>query len=76
MELCSVLCASLDGKGVWERMDTRICLAESLGCSPETIPTLLIGYTPTQNKKFKKIHKLKAGCCFELKAKRKKETSS
>ena len=54
MELCSVLCASLDGKGVWERMDTRICLAESLGCSPETIPTLLIGYTPTQNKKFKK----------------------
>ena len=29
-----------------------ICLAESLRCSPETITTLLIGYTPTQNKKF------------------------
>ena len=29
-------------------------MAESLHCSPETITTLLIGYTPTQNKKFKK----------------------
>ena len=30
MELYSILCGSLDGKGVWERMDTRICTAESL----------------------------------------------
>ena len=30
-------------------MDTCICMAESLHCSPETI-TLLIGYTPIQNK--------------------------
>ena len=29
-------------------------MAEFLHCSPETITTLLIGYTPTQNKKFKK----------------------
>ena len=40
----------------WERrlgrMDT--CMAESLLCSPETITTLLIKYTPIQNKKFKK----------------------
>ena len=34
-------------------MDTCICMAESLRSSPETIITLLIGYTPIQNKKFK-----------------------
>ena len=37
-------------------MDTCICMAESLRCSPETIITLLIGYIPIQNKKFKKNH--------------------
>ena len=45
-----MLCGSLDGRGVWGRMDTRICMAESFCSSPETITTLLIGYTPTQNK--------------------------
>ena len=50
-ELCSMLCGSLDGRGVWWRMDTCICLAESLCCSPETITKLLIGYTAIQNKK-------------------------
>ena len=35
-------------------MDTCICMAKSLCCSLEAITTLLIGYTPTQNKKFKK----------------------
>ena len=44
MELCSMLCASLDGRGVWGRMDTYICTAESLPCSPETIKSFLIGY--------------------------------
>ena len=54
MELCSDI-TSLDERGVWGRMDTRICMAESLHCSPETITTLLIGFTPIQNKKvFKK----------------------
>ena len=33
----------------WRRMDTCICVTESLCCLPET--TLLIGYTPVQNKK-------------------------
>ena len=37
----------------WEkvlgRRDICKCTAESLHCSPETITTLLIGYTPTQN---------------------------
>ena len=32
-------------------MDT--CMAESLCCLPETTTTLLIGYTPVQNKKSK-----------------------
>ena len=38
------LCGSLDGKGVWGKMDICICMSESLCCSPETITTLLIGY--------------------------------
>ena len=42
------------GRGVCGRMATCICMAESLLCSPETITTLLIDYTPKQNKKFKK----------------------
>ena len=43
-ELCSVLCGSLDRRGVWGRMDACICMIESL-CSPhETLTTLLIGY--------------------------------
>ena len=46
---------SLDGRGVWGRMDTCICMAESLPCLPETITTLVISYTPIQSKKFKKI---------------------
>ena len=32
-------------------MDMSICMAESVRCSTETT-TLLIGYTPIQNKKF------------------------
>ena len=51
-ELCSMLCGSLDGRGVWGSLDTCICMAESLHCLPETITTLLISYTPIQNKKF------------------------
>ena len=33
-------------EGVWGRMDTCICMAESLCCLSETITTWLIGYTP------------------------------
>ena len=53
MELSSMSCGSLDGKGVWGRMNTCICMAEPLYCSPETVTTLLISYTPIQNKKLK-----------------------
>ena len=37
--------------GVWGRIDTCICLTESLHCSPESITTLLIGYTSIQKEK-------------------------
>jgi len=53
MELYSVLCGILEGRGVWDSVDTRLCMAELLPCSPETTTTLLIGYTLTPNKKFK-----------------------
>ena len=43
MELCSTLCNTLDGRGVWGRKGICICMAESLCCSPKTI-TVLIGY--------------------------------
>ena len=38
--------------GEW--IHVHICMAESLCCSPETITTLLIGYTTIQNKMFLK----------------------
>ena len=44
--------AWMDGRGVRRRMDTCMCMAKSLCCSLETMTTLLIGYTPIQNKKF------------------------
>ena len=53
-----MLCGSLDGRGVWGRMDTRICMAESLCCSPQTITTSLISYTPVQNENKKKTFEL------------------
>ena len=48
-----MLCGSLDERRVWGRMDTGICMTESLHCSSETIATLLISYIPIQNKWFK-----------------------
>ena len=54
MELSSMSCGSLDGKGVWGRVNTCICMAEPLYCSLETVTTLSISYTPIQNKKLKK----------------------
>ena len=44
-----MLCGNLCGKGVWERMDTCICMPESLHCPPEPITTLLIGFTSINN---------------------------
>ena len=45
-ELWSTLCGSLDGTRACGTVDTGLWTAESLCCPPETIPTLLIGYTP------------------------------
>ena len=56
-ELCSMLRGCLDGRRVWGRIDTCMCMAESLPYSLETITTLLIDYTPVQNKKVKKKKK-------------------
>ena len=41
---CSPFCDSLDGKGIWGRMDTCTCTTESLCCPLKTITALLIGY--------------------------------
>ena len=50
-----MLCGSLDGTGVWERMNTCICMAESLCCPSELSQhCFLTSYTPIQNKKFLK----------------------
>ena len=49
-------------EGIWGRgfggewiIYVCIYMAESLHCSFETIKTLIIGYIPIQNKKFKKL---------------------
>ena len=43
---------SLEGKGVWGRRDTRVCMTEFPCSSPETVTTLLIGYAPIQDMTF------------------------
>ena len=40
--------------GIYSVMDTCICTAEFLHCSPGTIATLLVGYTPIQNRSLEK----------------------
>ena len=54
-KLCSMLWTSLEGRGVWGRINTCICMADSLHCSPETITAMLISYISIQNKKVLKI---------------------
>ena len=46
-ELCLIFCNNLNGKRVWKRTDTHICITESLCCTLETNTTLSINYTPT-----------------------------
>ena len=50
MELCSMLYGNLDERVFSRRLDTCIHMAESLCSPPEAITTLLIDYTPIQNK--------------------------
>ena len=61
-----MLCGSLDGRGVWGRMNTCICMAESLICSTETITTMRISYTPIQNKKLKSHRRASSILCPPL----------
>ena len=42
MELCSVLCGSLDGRSIWGRMDSCTRVAEPLCCAPETVTASFI----------------------------------
>ena len=59
MELCSMLCGSPNGRGVWGRMDTCICMAEFTTHLKLSQRCLLVSYTSLQNKKFKKAKKKK-----------------
>ena len=47
--ICSVFCNNLSGKRIRKRIDTCICLTESLCCAHETNTLLLIN-TPIRNK--------------------------
>ena len=58
---------------IWGRTDTSICMVGSLCCPPKTITTLLIDYTPIQNKKFKK-NRERENMCLYKKGKRKEGT--
>ena len=49
MELCSMLCGSLDGRGVEGRMDTCVCVAESFPCPPETVTNIVNWLYPNAN---------------------------
>ena len=53
MQSLSVLCGILDGRRALGRMDTCICMVESLCGPPETVTIFLIDYTPMQNKQLK-----------------------
>ena len=57
----TLLCGSLDGKGVWGRMDTSVCMAESLCCPPETNNIVNQLATPQYKIKSKKKKKKEHG---------------
>ena len=52
-----MLCASLDGRRVWGRMDKCICMAKPLYYSPKSTTTLLIVFIPEYNIKSLKFEK-------------------
>ena len=58
LELHSLLCGSMDGKGVREKTDLGVYMAESLHWSLKLSQHCwLIGYTLIQNKNLLKINK-------------------
>ena len=56
MDFCSVLCGSLDRRGVCGRMATYLSTAGSFHCLPETVTTLFVNllYPNTKQKVLKK----------------------
>ena len=54
-----MLSGSLDGRGVWGRMDACIYVAVSLCHSPETITTLFVNPAISQHKMFLVLKKIK-----------------
>ena len=52
-----------NGRGLWRRMDTCICMAESLLCSRETSITLLIGYQFSSVKLLSFVRLCDLMCC-------------
>ena len=60
-ELCSIFCSKVNGKRIWKRINTCVCITESLCCTPETNITLLINYKIKQ-KSFKTFKKNKQNC--------------
>ena len=57
--------SSLDGRGVWGRMDKCICMADRICCPPETVTTLLLGFKISFFFFFKKNIFIKQTMCFE-----------
>ena len=55
-------------EGDWRRMDTCICMAELLSCSPETLTVLGIRYTPIQKKKEPVIKTTEEQTCSNFQA--------
>ena len=45
-ELCLIFCNNLNEKIIQKRVDTCICITESLWCTTETNTELLINYAP------------------------------
>ena len=64
-EVFFMLCGSLDGRGVWGRVDTCICMVESLCCPPETITILWLAIPQFKKSAALLIIRL-AKLCFSL----------
>ena len=65
MELGSMLFSSLNGRGVWERMDMCTCMAECLLCSPET-HNILISISQYKIKMFTLKNEIEKATCQSL----------
>ena len=60
-----MLYGNLEGRGVWERVDTCIYMAESLRFSLETITTLFVNWLYPNTKNFKRRKRRKSSIALE-----------